>query len=182
VTTIADGLKVPSPESTTLSMKQVRHRATFTCSPFAGTQEAIARYSQTELFSYKKQLSRPSYFRSRTSENHQQRKDPQSRPRAQMTSPTKTPYGENPEPYICPSKLEHKQTFIILHGRGSSANEFAPPLLATRTPLGETLKNAFPHAKLIFLCSPTTTSVKYNGDLTPQWFGFPIFLLWDLRT
>jgi predicted esterase len=37
-----------------------------------------------------------------------------------------------PEPLIIPPLHQpHRQTFIILHGRGSSADEFAPPLLDT---------------------------------------------------
>jgi hypothetical protein len=55
---------------------------------------------------------------------------------------------------IHPPLKEHRQTFIILHGRGSSTEEIAPALLSSTASKNEALQSAFPHAKIIF---PTAT-------------------------
>ncbi|TVY24679.1 Acyl-protein thioesterase [Lachnellula hyalina] len=78
--------------------------------------------------------------------------------------------GQFPDPIIVSPHQEHKQTFIILHGRGSTAERFAPPLLSMITPSGETLQTAFPHAKLIFLTASRNRATIYKRSLTHQWF------------
>jgi predicted esterase len=45
---------------------------------------------------------------------------------------------------------KHRQTFILLHGRGSSAKIFSTDLLSSITTNNETIRSAFPHAKFIF--------------------------------
>ncbi|TVY13860.1 Acyl-protein thioesterase [Lachnellula arida] len=85
-------------------------------------------------------------------------------------SRAKDPPGQFPDPVIFLPKQEHRQTFIILHGRGSTAEKFAPPILATTTPSGETLQTAFPHAKLIFLTASPNRATIYKRSLTHQWF------------
>jgi hypothetical protein len=57
---------------------------------------------------------------------------------------------------------EHRQTFIILHGRGSLAEKFAPALLSSTTTTNETLQSAFPHAKIIFPTAPKSQSTIFN--------------------
>ncbi|KAK7948860.1 Acyl-protein thioesterase 1 [Apiospora aurea] len=98
-----------------------------------------------------------------------------------------------PEPPIVPPlSLPHKQTFIILHGRGSSADKFGPPLLDTplsakppslahpsteRPPLGiQSLATAFPHARFVFPSAPRRRATLYKRKHTPQWFDS-----WDLK-
>lgn len=78
-----------------------------------------------------------------------------------------TPY---PEPLITPPPLSHKQTHIILHGRGSTAAKFAPPLLASPISDSQTLQEAFPHAKFLFPTAPRRRSTVYNRSMIHQWF------------
>lgn len=90
-----------------------------------------------------------------------------------MKSNTGTKYGDKetfPELLVIQSHLDHRQTLIILHGRGSTASKFAPPLLATKTPSGETLETAFPHAKIIFPTASRNRATIYKRSYTHQWF------------
>ncbi|PVH77557.1 alpha/beta-hydrolase [Cadophora sp. DSE1049] len=76
-----------------------------------------------------------------------------------------------PDPLIIPPQLEHRQSIIILHGRGSFAAKFTPPLLSTgATGSEETLQTAFPHAKLIFPTASRTRATIYKRSYTHQWF------------
>lgn len=97
-----------------------------------------------------------------------------------MTKP-QTPF---PPPLIIPPlHLPHKQTFILLHGRGSNASKFGPVLLTTpfppptpsplsQTPSSppQTLATAFPHAKFIFPTAPYRRATIYKRTLITQWF------------
>jgi len=47
-------------------------------------------------------------------------------------------------------RKEHRQPFIILHGRGSSAKKLAAALLSSTTTKNETLQGSFPYAKIMF--------------------------------
>jgi predicted esterase len=78
--------------------------------------------------------------------------------------------GQFPEAITVVPQLEHRQTFIILHGRGSTAAKFAPPLLKMVSRSGERLEAAFPHAKLIFLTASRNRATIYKRSLTHQWF------------
>jgi predicted esterase len=91
-------------------------------------------------------------------------------PKEAYFKPSKDLPGVFPEPVIIMPQLEHKMSFIILHGRGSTAGVFAPPLLSTITPSGETLQTAFPHAKLIFLTASRNRATIYKRSYTHQWF------------
>ena len=79
-------------------------------------------------------------------------------PKSIMASskPPKDLIGQFPAPTIIQPQQEHRQTLIILHGRGSYASKFGPPLLET-TVDGQTLQSTFPHAKIIF---PTAAKSK----------------------
>jgi predicted esterase len=79
--------------------------------------------------------------------------------------------GVFPEPMIVPPQLDHRQTFIILHGRGSTAQMFGPSLLSTTTLSGTTLQTAFPHAKIIFLTASRNRATIYRRRYTHQWFN-----------
>ncbi|KAK6844186.1 Acyl-protein thioesterase [Apiospora arundinis] len=97
-----------------------------------------------------------------------------------------------PEPLVVPPFLPpHQQTFIILHGRGSSGDAFGPPLLDTPlTPKRssspssklaaeltstQSLVTAFPHALFVFPSAPRRRAALYKRTLTYQWFDN-----WDL--
>ncbi|KAK2627642.1 hypothetical protein QTJ16_002288 [Diplocarpon rosae] len=74
------------------------------------------------------------------------------------------------DPTVFEPKLQHCQTFIILHGRGSFAARFAPTLLATTTTENETIQSAFPHARLIFPTASRNRATIYKRSYTHQWF------------
>jgi hypothetical protein len=73
-----------------------------------------------------------------------------------------------PEPITASPQLEQLQSFIILHGRGSTAEKFAPPLPETATASSEKLQTAFPHAKLIFLTAFRTRATIYKRSYMHQ--------------
>lgn len=105
---------------------------------------------------------------------------------------------EFPDPLIFePLQLPHRQTFILLHGRGSWAEKFGPELLRTpiqnRNPIipdcnekdragdgpgdtsqsvkpAMTLQTAFPHARFVFPTAPRTRATIYKRARTHQWF------------
>ena len=82
----------------------------------------------------------------------------------------KDPPGVFSEPLVILPQVEYKKTFVILHGRGSTVQRFAPTLLSTVTPLGETLQSAFPDAKHIFLAASRSRATIYKRSYTYQWF------------
>jgi hypothetical protein len=57
------------------------------------------------------------------------------------------PYTE--EAAIYPPTQEHRQTFVILHGRGSRAIKFVLSFLTSTR-----LQDEFPHAKIFFPLAP----------------------------
>ncbi|KAH8903785.1 alpha/beta-hydrolase, partial [Coniochaeta sp. PMI_546] len=64
-----------------------------------------------------------------------------------------------PDPLVVPPlTLPHKQTFILLHGRGSSGAKFGPPL------------SAFPHARFVFPTAARRRATVYRRAYTHQWF------------
>lgn len=104
-----------------------------------------------------------------------------------------------PDPLVFePLQLPHKQTFILLHGRGSWAEKFGPELL--RTPIQNTclsssggnknnplidwpltdpqahkaamtLQTAFPNARFIFPTAARRRATIYKRAYTHQWFN-----------
>ncbi|WEW56557.1 hypothetical protein PRK78_002003 [Emydomyces testavorans] len=83
-----------------------------------------------------------------------------------------------PEPLIIPPVRSHRQTFILLHGRGSNASKFGPALLSSQIllPLGDshveehTLSSAFPHAKFVFPTASRRRATAYKRSIISQWF------------
>ena len=75
-----------------------------------------------------------------------------------------------PEPLVVLPTLTHKQTIIILHGRGSNAETFGPPLLNTKLPDGRIFQAAFPHAKFVFPTASKRRAQIYNRSIIRQWF------------
>lgn len=95
--------------------------------------------------------------------------------------PKMDPY---PRPFVIQPKTTHKQSVILLHGRGGCAAEFGPALLfhpinnkSSTTFLSSTLKSLFPSAKFIFPTAPRRTAATYNYSLINQWFDY-----WPLAT
>jgi len=83
----------------------------------------------------------------------------------------RTPNGQFPEPEIISPHSEHRQTFVILHGRGSTAKKILPPLLEMETTSKINLQKAFPHAKLVFLTASRTRATLCGRAYTHQWFN-----------
>ncbi|KAI1252046.1 hypothetical protein MGN70_006618 [Eutypa lata] len=84
-----------------------------------------------------------------------------------------------PDPLIIPPLSQpHKQTFIILHGRGSSGEKFGPALLNTPISTSNsppntaptTLASAFPHARFVFPSAARRRAAIYRRAYTHQWF------------
>ncbi|KAL8827966.1 MAG: hypothetical protein Q9191_002872 [Dirinaria sp. TL-2023a] len=74
------------------------------------------------------------------------------------------------DPLVVPALGEHRQTFILLHGRGSHATKFGPPLLASAIPGFGSLPAAFPHAKFVFPNASRRRAACFNRSLIHQWF------------
>lgn len=91
-----------------------------------------------------------------------------------MASSMEASRRSKPEVYADPLEVpplrEHKQTFILLHGRGSTATKFGPPLLACAIPGFGSLQAAFPHAKFVFPTASMRRAACYNRSLIHQWF------------
>lgn len=96
---------------------------------------------------------------------------------ANSIPPKKADSTTYPDPLVVPATLHHKQTIIILHGRGSNALKFGPPLLSTQLPDGRTLQTAFPHAKFIFPTASKRRAQIYKRSIIHQWFDN-----WSLST
>lgn len=92
------------------------------------------------------------------------------------SSPKKIP-ASYPDPLIVPSLKDHHQTMIILHGRGSNANEFSPPLLKNPVSTSQTFQSSFPYTKFIFPTASKRRARIYNRSLINQWFDN-----WSLET
>ncbi|KAK4191267.1 acyl-protein thioesterase [Podospora australis] len=86
-----------------------------------------------------------------------------------------------PEPLIIPpiENNPHQKTFILLHGRGSSAKKFGPVLLSSEFSLPDphgtnselvTLRSLYPTAKFIFPCAPRQRATLYKRSIINQWF------------
>ncbi|KAL8661875.1 MAG: hypothetical protein Q9168_008341 [Polycauliona sp. 1 TL-2023] len=82
-----------------------------------------------------------------------------------------------PECLIIPPLQDHKQTFIVLHGRGSNAETFGPPFLDTEVSGSQTFRSAFPNAQFIFPTASKRRARIYNRSIINQWFDN-----WSLET
>lgn len=82
-----------------------------------------------------------------------------------------------PAPLIIPSLRDHRQTFIILHGRGSNASQFGPSLLDANLPSSQNFRAAFPHTKFVFSTASKRRAIIYNRSVINQWFDN-----WSLQT
>src|SRR5438045_9134596 len=74
------------------------------------------------------------------------------------------------EPLIVPPAREHRQTLILLHGRGSRASIFGPEILTTEIPNLKSLANAFPHAQFLFPTAPRRLAAIFQRIATNQRF------------
>ncbi|KAK4502998.1 hypothetical protein PRZ48_006425 [Zasmidium cellare] len=75
-----------------------------------------------------------------------------------------------PPPFIVPPTSRHKQTLILLHGRGSTGEMFGRALLQSPLSNNQTLQTAFPNAKFIFPTAAARRAKWYNRALINEWF------------
>nr|POF15192.1 acyl-protein thioesterase 1 [Quercus suber] len=82
-----------------------------------------------------------------------------------------------PDPFIVPARDHHKQSLMLLHGRGSNGEKFGLQLLrskchASDSPSGTeaTLQDAFPNMKFIFPTAKKRRAKWYKRALIAQWF------------
>ena len=77
----------------------------------------------------------------------------------------------NIDPFVFPPKANHTHTFIMLHGRGDSARNFAPQFMFAENSSSHSIADFFPGMKFIF---PTAkrrrVSYDPNRSMTNQWF------------
>jgi predicted esterase len=81
------------------------------------------------------------------------------------------------EPIIIDPAENHKQTIIVLHGRGSTAQKFAEPFVShpvARSPLdlseSKTFQQHLPHVKFVFPTAAYRRATVFNRSFTHQWF------------
>ncbi|QSS59980.1 esterase/lipase superfamily domain-containing protein [Histoplasma capsulatum] len=89
-------------------------------------------------------------------------------------------FPDYPPPFIIQHLKSHKQTIILLHGRGDDGPSFGRDILSTSFPLPSasqscspkfgTLQDAFPHAKFVFPAAPLRRPQQHDSDLISQWF------------
>jgi predicted esterase len=81
-------------------------------------------------------------------------------------------FGVFPPPLIVPPlRLPHTQTFVLLHGRGSSAAKFGPLLLSTAIgPDGSTFQDSFPNARFVFPVAARSRATIYRRSIIRQWY------------
>ncbi|KAF1920878.1 phospholipase/carboxylesterase family protein-like protein [Ampelomyces quisqualis] len=106
-----------------------------------------------------------------------------------MMSSSKAKPQRTISPVVIPPVHDHKTTMIILHGRGSTAEKFAEPLLTHMVSSGDTVpvnstelplngsasptksfREHFPNAKFVFPTAPLRRAVVFKRSLTHQWF------------
>ena len=78
-------------------------------------------------------------------------------------------------PLIFPPPQTHQTTLIILHGRGSTAQKFAEPLLthpvsSSTIDSPKAFRDYFPNTKFVIPTAPLRRAVVFKRSLTHQWF------------
>ena len=77
---------------------------------------------------------------------------------------------------FAPLREPHQQTIILLHGRGDTADQFSAFLLLTTVPEFQSLQEALPHARFVFLCAPPRPVAQLGNEISKhQWYD-----LWSL--
>ena len=92
-------------------------------------------------------------------------------------APSASKPAHNLPPLVVAPKDTHKTTLIVLHGRGSTAEKFAEPLLTNPvSPSTSTAENPhsfhdhFPNTKFIFPTAPLRRAIVFKRSLIHQWF------------
>ncbi|MCJ1419024.1 hypothetical protein MMC32_005375 [Xylographa parallela] len=80
------------------------------------------------------------------------------------------PTTNHVEPLIYPAQSEHTHTFIFLHGRGDTAQNFAPRFLLSEHSSGRPLQDLLPGVKFIFPTAKRRRMAANNRCTISQWF------------
>lgn len=76
-----------------------------------------------------------------------------------------------PRPLVVPPQSgRHAQTLIVLHGRGSNAEEFGPELLDYKIHSLGKLPDLFPNARFIFPTAAERLMKRFADEPASQWF------------
>src|ERR1700761_8093080 len=87
-----------------------------------------------------------------------------------MTTSHHKPLGF-PQPFVVNPTTSHTQTFILLHGLGSSGEKFGNEFLETGiSSSGSRLTEIFPGAKFIFPTAKKRRSSAFRRAMINQWF------------
>ncbi|KAG8631728.1 hypothetical protein KVT40_000868 [Elsinoe batatas] len=77
--------------------------------------------------------------------------------------------------HIVAPLAEHTHTIIFLHGKDSTATEFASEIFESQASNDLTLPQLLPGVKWVFPSAPTLRSARFDCDMT-QWFD-----MWDVQ-
>ena len=75
-----------------------------------------------------------------------------------------------PEPLVIPPSARHTHTLILLHGRGSDAQEFGIEFITSQTSSKKMLPQLFPGMKFIFPTAKQRRATAHNRAVINQWF------------
>ncbi|KAF2089402.1 alpha/beta-hydrolase [Saccharata proteae CBS 121410] len=81
-----------------------------------------------------------------------------------------------PQSHIVPATATHTYTLIFLHGRDSTASEFAEELFESQASDDRTLPEIFPNIKWVFPQSAIRKSARFGAAMS-QWFD-----IWSLES
>ncbi|RYP04411.1 hypothetical protein DL764_004467 [Monosporascus ibericus] len=74
--------------------------------------------------------------------------------------------------HVIQPRTEHSQTAVMLHGLGSTGEEFAEELFASNLSNGSSLRDEFPGCRWVFPSSTELWSSTFQEDM-PAWFEAP---------
>ncbi|MCJ1378107.1 hypothetical protein MMC17_001203 [Xylographa soralifera] len=74
------------------------------------------------------------------------------------------------EPLVYPAKSEHTHTFIFLHGRGDTAQNFGPQFMKSEHSSGRPLQDLLPGMKFVFPTAKRRRMAASNRCTISQWF------------
>lgn len=80
------------------------------------------------------------------------------------------PPADHPELLVYLPKGPHTHTFIILHGRGGSAQGFGPQFMLAEHSCGKSLRDLLPGMKFIFPTAKRRRMAAQNRCIIHQWF------------
>lgn len=96
-----------------------------------------------------------------------------SEPEATPSEDTARASATYEEPLVVDASKEHKQSWIVLHGRGDRAQHFANGMLGflgIPLPDGRGIQEHLPHVRFIFPTASPRRAKSFNRAIITQWF------------